>query len=490
MLKYKFILTLLLLFSNWNLVSQEITGIVYSENKIPLSDVNIKIRRKSTGTKSDQNGQFSLNLKKGDLLVFSYIGMATKKIRIKNFNPLKVILRSKANILKEVEIKSRNKKNKPKTIISRFREIDEDKVPYTSYSFTGEDIRSYSNIGIAEALVGRVPNFQITSEGVILRSRGFNNQLYALWEIDGILFSGIPPYINPSTIENVFVVPSASATIGYGKRASGGLIVVNTSRYKINYENKKQLKQLNFFSKESKSNLPNNEESLYEIVNSSNNDLNKLKLAAYAYQKQGNAVFALRLYRLILSLDQSKTKSYRNVAESMKEAGQLMNAWDFYLNYLTIKEDEIDDISLKIIFNDMEHLYHAYELKNKIKENFVTSKKPISDFKNQVRLLFEWTVPNETLKVEIINPEEQRIKFQLGSSEQKDRVIEEVFINGNLLGNWKLNVTTLGDKPLKGNLKVTIYRDWLSTQKTLPKKKFFYFSETDQGSYKLLDIFF
>ena len=490
MLKHKFTLTLLFLFSNWNIVSQEITGIIYSENKIPLSDVNIKIRGKSTGTKSDQNGQFSLNLKKGDLLVFSYIGMGTKKIRIKNFSPLEVILRSKANILKEVEIKSTNKKNKPKTIISRFREIDVDKVGYTAYSFSGEDIRSYSNIGIAEALVGRVPNFQITSEGVILRSRGFNNQLYALWEIDGILFSGIPPYINPSTIENVFVVPSASATIGYGKRAGGGLIVVNTTRYKINYENKKQLKQLNFFSKESKSNLPNNEESLNEIVNSSNNDLNKLKLAAYTYQKQGNAVFALRLYRLILSLDQSKTKSYRNVAESMKESGQLMNAWDFYLNYLTIKEDEIDDISLKIIFNDMEHLYHAYELKNKIKDNFVTSKKPISDFKNQVRLVFEWTVPNETLRIEIINPEEQRIKFQLGSSDQKDRFIEEVFIDGNLLGNWKLNVTTLGDKPLKGNLKVTIYRDWLSTQKTLPQKRFFYFSEVDQGSYKLLDIFF
>ena len=490
MLKLKFILALFFLFSNWITFSQEITGIVYSENKIPLSDVNIKIRGQSKGTKSDQNGQFSLISKKGDLLVFSYIGMGTKKIRIKNFNPIKIILRPKANVLKEVEIKSTNKKNKPKTIISRFREIEVDKVGYTAYSFSGEDIRSYSNIGIAEALVGRVPNFQLTSEGVILRSRGFNNQQYALWEIDGIVFSGIPPYINPSTIENVFVVPSASATVGYGKRAGGGLIVVNTTRYKANYENKKQLKQLNFFSKESKGNLPNTEEGLYEIVNSSDNDLNKLKLAAYAYQKQGNAVFALRLYRLILSIDQSKTKSYRNVAESMKESGQLINAWDFYLNYLNIKKDEIDDISLKIIFNDMEHLYHAYELKNEIRENFITSKKTISDFKNQVRLIFEWTVPNETLRVEIINPNEQRIKFQLGSSEQKDRFIEEVFIDGNLLGKWKLNATILGDKPLKGNLKVTIYRDWLSTQKISPLKRFFYFTEADQGSYKLLDIFF
>ena len=82
MLKLKFILALFFLFSNWNTFSQEITGIVYSENKIPLSDVNIKIRGQSKGTKSDQNGQFSLISKKGDLLVFSYVGMGTKKIRL------------------------------------------------------------------------------------------------------------------------------------------------------------------------------------------------------------------------------------------------------------------------------------------------------------------------------------------------------------------------------------------------------------------------
>ena len=58
MLKLKFILALFFLFSNWITFSQEITGIVYSENKIPLSDVNIKIRGQSKGTKSDQKIDF------------------------------------------------------------------------------------------------------------------------------------------------------------------------------------------------------------------------------------------------------------------------------------------------------------------------------------------------------------------------------------------------------------------------------------------------
>ena len=486
MLKLQFHITIIIFLFNWSLTSQEIRGVIYSDD-IPLPDVNIKIRGKSEGTKSDQKGEFNLKSKKGDLIIFSHVGMETKKIKIKNFDPLKIIMSSKLTKLKEVEIKS---KKKSKTIISRYGEIQMDNVGYTAYSFTGDEIKSYSNVGIAEALVGKIPNFQITDEGVILRSRGFNQQAYALWEIDGVVFSGIPPYINPSAIESVFVIPSGSATIGYGKRALGGLIIVNTTRYKINYENKKPLKQLSFFSKDNQTNLFSDNKSLLEIVNSNKSDLNKLKLAAYAAQKKGNTKFALKLYRLILSLDANNINSFRDLAESMKENGQLQNAWDFYLKYLIINEKKIDDTSLRIILNDMEHLYHAYKLKNIIKEKFITTKKPIGNFKNQVRLIFEWTVPNESLKVEIINPKEQRVKFQLGSNEQKDRHIEEVFMDGNLLGNWKLNVTVLDDIPVDGSLKVTIIRDWLSKQNTLPQKRLFFFKETDKISYHLLDVFF
>ena len=50
-------------------------------------------------------------------------------------------------------------------------------------------------------------------------------------------------------------------------------------------------------------------------------------------------------------------------------------------------------------------------------------------------------------------------------------------MDGNLLGNWKLNVTVLDDIPVDGSLKVTIIRDWLSKQNTLPQKRLFFFKE-------------
>ena len=50
----------------------------------------------------------------------------------------------------------------------------------------------------------------------------------------------------------------------------------------------------------------------------------------------------------------------------------------------------------------MERLYHVYGLKKKIK-NFSTSK-IFSDIKNDIRIVFEWTIPNEKINIEIINP--------------------------------------------------------------------------------------
>ena len=171
MLKLQFYITIIILLFNWSLASQEIRGIIYSDN-IPLPDVNIKIRGKSEGTKSDQKGEFNLKSKKGDLIIFSHVGMETKKIKIKNFDPLKITMTSKLTKLKEVEIKSINKKNKPKTIISRFREIEVDKVGYTAYSFSGEDIRSYSNIPcLCQAHSKLVPSYS----HVILLFQGYSN---------------------------------------------------------------------------------------------------------------------------------------------------------------------------------------------------------------------------------------------------------------------------------------------------------------------------
>ena len=59
-----------------------------SDESIPLPGVNILLEGTTTGTTTDFDGnfQFPIKLKKGDVLVFSYIGMESQKVTIMNEN--------------------------------------------------------------------------------------------------------------------------------------------------------------------------------------------------------------------------------------------------------------------------------------------------------------------------------------------------------------------------------------------------------------------
>ena len=359
-----------------------------------------------------------------------------------------------------------------------------DKVAYTSYGYTGEQIQSFSSIGIAEALVGRVPNLQLTNQGVILRSRDFRKQNYALWDVDGVLYDGFPPYFDPATVKSVFVIPSKIPNLRYGSRAAGGVIIVNTYRY---YKNNASLKQLEYFIQSDENNLPQNEEGLAKIIESYSSDIEELRVISFKYYQQNNKLFNLRLNRYILSKKPYDIKSYRDLAETLITQKKYINAWNNLSKYLKLKENKINSTESQIILNDMERLFHTYGIR-KIYGNFETSKIPVDNFKNQVRIILEWNVPSESLELEIVNPKKQSIKFPLGNDSNKNLSIAELFINGNLLGDWKFNLSNSKKNIFKGNLKVTVYKDWLSTKKEKPEKKLFLFNETKKGYYKLFNI--
>lgn len=68
----------------------EVKGIVSAEN-LPLPGVNIYLEGSNIGTQTDFNGKFTFpkKLKKGDVLIFAYLGYESKKVIVatKNANP-------------------------------------------------------------------------------------------------------------------------------------------------------------------------------------------------------------------------------------------------------------------------------------------------------------------------------------------------------------------------------------------------------------------
>lgn len=60
----------------------QISGKVVDENDTPLYAVNIQVKGTSTGTTTNQQGEFSLPLNTGDVLLFSFIGYERSQVRI------------------------------------------------------------------------------------------------------------------------------------------------------------------------------------------------------------------------------------------------------------------------------------------------------------------------------------------------------------------------------------------------------------------------
>ena len=89
----KRILVCILLTFYVNLFAQEITitGIVYDQKGL-IPGANIWIKGTNTGTQTDFDGTYSIKVKEGQTLIFSYIGMKESEIKIEKTHVIDVVL--------------------------------------------------------------------------------------------------------------------------------------------------------------------------------------------------------------------------------------------------------------------------------------------------------------------------------------------------------------------------------------------------------------
>ncbi len=229
MRKIKLFLTLLLAFVVQVSFAQEkvITGTVSDESG-PLPGVNVVVKGTTKGTQTDFDGKFVLkNVKKGDVIVFSYVGMATVNKKVGNGKVMNVKMKSE-NTLGEVMVVAYGTAKKA--------------------SFTGsasqvkaDDIQKTSVSNVSKAIEGSVSGVQVSSgsgqpgQGVAIRIRGIgsiNASASPLIVVDGFPYSGGLNSIETSDIESFNVLKDASATALYGSRAANGVIIITTKKGK------------------------------------------------------------------------------------------------------------------------------------------------------------------------------------------------------------------------------------------------------------------
>ena len=86
------------------LAQQKITGKVVNETGQGMAEVTVVLNGTSIGTLTNEEGIFSINASKGNVLVFSYVGYNSKEIVVSDAAVLHVQLSAGGQLLDEVTI--------------------------------------------------------------------------------------------------------------------------------------------------------------------------------------------------------------------------------------------------------------------------------------------------------------------------------------------------------------------------------------------------
>lgn len=215
-----------------------ITGNVTDESKLPIPGVTITIKGTKKNTQTDYKGNYSLLAKKGDALVFSFIGMDSQTLYVKESNVINVVLKENSAQLQEV-------------VVTAYGMVKKKSYTNANYAVSEKmEKRSTSAPALHGRVAGRVQNNvgyaaspSVTIRGVATLSPK-NEPMYI---VDGVTMKANQmAKINPNDIDNVSVLKDKDATAVYGSNASNGVVVIATKNELYKNLSEKELdKKLN-----------------------------------------------------------------------------------------------------------------------------------------------------------------------------------------------------------------------------------------------------
>ncbi len=203
-------------------VTRTITGRVTDRNGESLPGVTVVAKGTMTGTVTDVDGRYSLNVPGNiNILVFSFIGMETIEERIEGRTVINVTMAEITVGLDEIVVVGYGTQRRGNVTgsISTIRSEELERIP----------IPSVSNLlgGKLPGLISVQRSGQPGADAANLQIRGFGN---ALVIVDGVETNF--NQIDANQIESITILKDGSASI-YGARAGNGVILVTTKRGQV-----------------------------------------------------------------------------------------------------------------------------------------------------------------------------------------------------------------------------------------------------------------
>ncbi len=229
MIKLKLAIIALIIIGTQHVFAQgsSITGTVTDEAGLPLPGVTVLVKGTANGASTDFDGNYSLNnVTPTDVIVFSFLGMATKEIPANNETVINIIMEPSSEALEEI-------------VVVGYGTQSRVNVTGAISTIQANDLNEIPPVTNAESILqGRAPGLSITNSGVPGSSPSVNirglstiNGNAPIYVIDGVIAGNLSG-LNPADIESYSILKDASTTAVYGAQGSNGVIVVTTKKGK------------------------------------------------------------------------------------------------------------------------------------------------------------------------------------------------------------------------------------------------------------------
>ena len=218
--------------------------VVAQEDNEPVIGATVMVEGEKTGTTTDLDGHFTIEVPAGKKLVISYVGMTTQTLVPKS--QMQVVLVSDAIMVEEV-------------VVTGMQKMDKRLFTGSSTKVSAQDAKIDGVADASRALEGRAAGVSVQNvSGTFgaapkIRVRGATS-IYGsskpLWVVDGVIMEDIVEVsaddlasgdantlissaiagLNSDDIESFQILKDGSATSIYGARAMAGVIVVTTKK--------------------------------------------------------------------------------------------------------------------------------------------------------------------------------------------------------------------------------------------------------------------
>jgi TonB-linked SusC/RagA family outer membrane protein len=219
----------LIMFTSISLFAQEsynLKGVVLSEvDSTGLAGVTVRVLKTSKGDVTDLDGNFVMNVKKGDILEFSYLGYITRTLSVTGQTTVKVYMKEDENLLDEIVVVGYGTQKKSH-LTGAISKVVNDKLDQIGVSRVDDALVgqvSGVNIQATEGEAGSAPTIRIRGTGSINGNSG------PLVVVDGVpVDEAFLGSLDMNNIASFEILKDAASSAIYGSRGGNGVIIITT----------------------------------------------------------------------------------------------------------------------------------------------------------------------------------------------------------------------------------------------------------------------